>query len=449
MPSTITNMTATQNAISLGHTSSSSSTAGATITFSHTISTETLLIVAYSSVGPTVTSMTYGAQSLTKAVGIVSTASFSAAEIWYLKSPSAGTATVTVNKSGSGDSGAGGISFNNADVAGVDTRVPDSYNSVITNATTVTLNTTTVTNNCWTVAVANRTFGANLTPTETQFFDTSNGSDEQNGSYSGPHASIGSFSHTWSTTSTSNAVAIISIAPTYNVKATLVGVSGGAFGADITVGNTSNLGSQATGPGPTTWNHTIGSETILVVGISILALSAVGSVTALTYNGVALTKLEEALRGAVLRTEMWYLLSPPTGIHAISVTISNSNIWSGEAIGLNNATVANIPGYATVPDKLATDQNTTTTSTISMTPNSDRCFMLSFTAGFFATTATPSPAAANSFTGASAIWLSQVQGPITPASSTTHQTTWDSSRAWAQVSATFAPTRIPAGTIAL
>ena len=71
------------------------------------------------------------------------------------------------------------------------------------------------------------------------------------------------------------------------------------------------------------WSHTCsGSNRILIVGVSML--SVVGSsVSSITYNGVALTKIrsDASVSGAV-RTELWRLVNPATGANTVAVTLS-------------------------------------------------------------------------------------------------------------------------------
>lgn len=70
------------------------------------------------------------------------------------------------------------------------------------------------------------------------------------------------------------------------------------------------------------WNHTVGtnSNRLLTVGVSIFAT---GSVTGITYGGVALTKLRSDDTG-VYRSEIWYLIAPASGTASVAVTLSAS-----------------------------------------------------------------------------------------------------------------------------
>lgn len=70
------------------------------------------------------------------------------------------------------------------------------------------------------------------------------------------------------------------------------------------------------------WNHTVGmnANRVLTVGVSIFAT---GSVTAVDYGGVALTKVRHDDTG-VYRSEIWRLIAPASGTAAITVTLNAS-----------------------------------------------------------------------------------------------------------------------------
>lgn len=74
-----------------------------------------------------------------------------------------------------------------------------------------------------------------------------------------------------------------------------------------------------------TWAHTVtaaGTGRILLVGVSI-KVTAGQTVTGITFDGIALTKLEDRVSGTPdIRAELWYLKSPSTGAHDIIVTVS-------------------------------------------------------------------------------------------------------------------------------
>ena len=87
--------------------------------------------------------------------------------------------------------------------------------------------------------------------------------------------------------------------------------------------NSGYLSAVAEPDGVYSWNHTCtGDNRYLVVGVSMLSVAG-SSVTGITYNGVALTKIGHvaSVSGAV-RAELWGLIAPATGSNAIQVTLS-------------------------------------------------------------------------------------------------------------------------------
>lgn len=89
----------------------------------------------------------------------------------------------------------------------------------------------------------------------------------------------------------------------------------------------SNGGNWSTGVSNYTYSHTTaGTDRFLAVSVAIFN-SAARTVTGITYNGVALTKLHSitaALEGNTQDFEVWYLINPTVGANTISVTLSAS-----------------------------------------------------------------------------------------------------------------------------
>jgi hypothetical protein len=74
--------------------------------------------------------------------------------------------------------------------------------------------------------------------------------------------------------------------------------------------------------GSFTFSHTCtGSNLILTVGVAINA-AASATVNAVTYNGVALTKVDSIANS--ISSDLWYLVGPATGAHSIVVALSAS-----------------------------------------------------------------------------------------------------------------------------
>ncbi len=107
--------------------------------------------------------------------------------------------------------------------------------------------------------------------------------------------------------------------------------------AQVAVDATTSSSTTLRGAGTRTlnFNHTTTTTAnrLLVVGVSLnITNNSATTVTAVSYNGVALTQI--GAHNDVLgtrRIEMWYLLAPPNGGHTVSVSV---NIPSGVTIGV-------------------------------------------------------------------------------------------------------------------
>jgi hypothetical protein len=90
----------------------------------------------------------------------------------------------------------------------------------------------------------------------------------------------------------------------------------------IAIDASSNSGYQ-TAQSTYSWSHTCsGDHRILIVSVSMLSVAG-SSVTGITYNSIALTKIrsDASVSGAV-RTELWRLIAPATGANTVEVTLS-------------------------------------------------------------------------------------------------------------------------------
>jgi hypothetical protein len=99
----------TQDAVSAAHNGSGVTS----ISWSHTVgsSSNRLLIVSVTANSAGASTVTYGGVNLTKLGSVSGTSVYS--EIWYLKNPTSGTATIAVNFSSSNTAVAGSISYSN------------------------------------------------------------------------------------------------------------------------------------------------------------------------------------------------------------------------------------------------------------------------------------------------------------------------------------------------
>ena len=184
---------------------SSDSGSGSQLTFSHTIGegSNRLLVVSVSiengSSGPTVSSITYGAQNLTK-IDSVQTGSttIGRSELWYALEtnlPSAGSYNVEVNVSASVSYLlAGAISLE-----GVAQQAPEDQNTrTVTGTDTISTSITTVTNGAWIVDSVHCGEGGSYTANsgQTERYDRDSGTSTHTASTL-PKAIAGSTSISW------------------------------------------------------------------------------------------------------------------------------------------------------------------------------------------------------------------------------------------------------------
>lgn len=82
----------------------------------------------------------------------------------------------------------------------------------------------------------------------------------------------------------------------------------------------------ATGPRTVNVTHICtGSNLLLAVWVAIFQdVSGTGTVSAITYNGVALTQAIASTVEGAMAGEMWYLPAPATGSHTLAVTVTGA-----------------------------------------------------------------------------------------------------------------------------
>jgi hypothetical protein len=88
-----------------------------------------------------------------------------------------------------------------------------------------------------------------------------------------------------------------------------------------------NYGGPSAGTTSGTQAHTVtatGGNRLLVATVQIRGATAVSAVT---YNGVALTLLTRNTGSTVVRTEIWYLVAPATGTHNVVLTMPSAEIF--------------------------------------------------------------------------------------------------------------------------
>lgn len=126
---------------------------------------------------------------------------------------------------------------------------------------------------------------------------------------------------------------------------------------------------SAPGGSSSSFSHTCsGSNRILIVGVSIAQTGNTVSVTGITYNGVALTKIDREATLTSRATELWYLIAPATGAHSISVTLSGTpdaffNVGAASYTGTNQGLQPSSSGKTGFTSSVTTiTQSVTTTA---------------------------------------------------------------------------------------
>src|SRR3990167_10464566 len=200
------------------------------------------------------------------------------------------------------------------------------------------------------------------------------------------------------------------------------------------------------------WNHTCtGSNLILVVGVSLQDASLADrqvSPDGITYNGVALTQIIEKDTPND-HSELWYLINPATGTHAVSVTTN------GACSGLNGGSVSLTGVDQTNPvDASNSGGGTGTAQSLSLTTVADNAWIVDTVA--ISGTGTVTMAA---HTGRTQRWngldsfsedprgAGSTYGPISPAGATTVDWSTGVSRDWALVAASFAPVAVGSSSV--
>lgn len=140
-----------------------------------------------------------------------------------------------------------------------------------------------------------------------------------------------------------------------NITATIS--SGVTFDASSSTTNTSNVSTL-------TWTHTttMNAGRILIVGVSEIWDNPVSSVT---YAGVSLSKVNmSTCASSACKTEMWYMINPPSGSNSVVVNFSSSqtNLSAG-ATSYYGVNTANPLGTSVVNSGALGQPSITVTST--------------------------------------------------------------------------------------
>ncbi len=126
-----------------------------------------------------------------------------------------------------------------------------------------------------------------------------------------------------------------------------------------------------------------GTDMVLFVSATVASASS-GFMSAVTYNGVSLTKITEVLDATTgSSTYLWVLSGPATGAHTLAATYSSA-VW--HQLGVVSYSGAASFSGAAVDNSTTGSINTGATLTTTMTPNASDCWMvLAGTSGFTTT----------------------------------------------------------------
>lgn len=166
------------------------------------------------------------------------------------------------------------------------------------------------------------------------------------------------------------------------------------------------------------WSHTCtGSSRYLTVGISMLSVGG-SSVSGITYNSVAMTKIDAkaSVSGAV-RAELWGLVAPATGSNTIAVTLSASLDSIGTASSYTG--VHQTTSYEGTADASATNVGAAD-ATVNVTTVADNDWCVDVVAtDDTAITVGAGQTSRNNVTGTLGSGAMSTEGPKTPAGSVT------------------------------
>ncbi len=194
-----------------------------------------------------------------------------------------------------------------------------------------------------------------------------------------------------------------------------------------TTGSNSNGGTS-----PLSFSYsTSGSDRNLFVAATG-AISASNSITGITYNSIALTKIAEVRIPSDRWISLWHLVNPASGSNTLSVS-SDTTDYIGAAVVSYDGVLQS----GSIIDAITTNTGTSITSlTTSVTTIADNCWTI-------LCAETPGGATAAGTGSNLLITLSpdlyDSNGPKTPAGSTSMQVTRSGSGSIATIMASFAP----------
>jgi hypothetical protein len=191
-----------------------------------------------------------------------------------------------------------------------------------------------------------------------------------------------------------------------------------------------------------TYAHTCtGSNLVLFVACALSGNPAGGTITGVTYNGVAMTSIASPIViQSNVRTYLFYLIAPSTGANNIVISASQSGTIYGASSSYSGAKQTGVPDSSSTTGPVTTATITGTTTTVA-----DNCWTVMCGFGNSAVGAsTGSTSRGIATDGTQGIFDSN--GLITPAGSHSMTVTNGSSDNGAVIIASFAPAVAAAAT---
>ena len=139
----------------------------------------------------------------------------------------------------------------------------------------------------------------------------------------------------------------------------------------IAFDNSTQRARYTAGSNPTFSHTCTGSDLILFVFVNVIN-PASNRATAVTYNGVSLTKVRDVFPQSNVNTSLWYLVNPATGSNTVSITL---NAALGTYV---DCAAVSYTGVAQSSPIDVSDSSTSNASSItdSVTTTTDNCWVV-------------------------------------------------------------------------
>lgn len=199
----------------------------------------------------------------------------------------------------------------------------------------------------------------------------------------------------------------------------------------------SSTGESVAGATSLTFAHTCtGSDRILFVATAVIVPNGV-NVSGITYNGVALTKVNESNPQTNIESGLWYLIAPSTGANNIVISAAGTNastIIGGVGMSYTGAQQSGVPDSSAIINTTTTDPFTQSTTTVA-----DNCWVVASAYSNTAVGASTGATSRNTAIGGPRLMGADSNGPKTPAGSYSMSFTNSGGDSSGLVMASFAP----------